>query len=219
MKETASRGEPFESEHRQMVALIRDPAQSGLLALLQPFARSGIPTLAMLQNQFEKLMPNALSPAQKGNSFASSLKSLIRIRKEGEYQQGLDDESVLARAEAKLKRGEIGAAIKEIQALSPPVADVFSQWSRDAKNSMEGRNALDSLQIALLRNPSPSAAKVIEKAPDATPTKSIEPAADKAQAAKENSSEIVNEDDKIEEILDELDPESDSTSTLDKDSE
>lgn len=223
MKEAASHGEPFESEHRQMVALIHDPAQSALLALLQPFAHSGIPTFTMLQNQFEKLMQNAFAPASKGNSFASNLKSLIRIRKEGEHQQGLDDESVLARAEAKLQRGEIAAALKEMQSLSPPTADVFSQWMRDAKNTIEARNSLDALQIAILKNPSPAAPKEakkeIPKIVKVPADKVIEPMADKPQTATDNTEKSTLESDKIEEILEELDPEMDSTSTLDKDSE
>lgn len=170
MKEAAAKGEPFTNEYSQMVALIHDPAQNALLTRLQYFATTGIPTAAKLQKEFDTLLPQALLSSRKDSAFSKSLYSLIRIRKEGEQQQGQDDESVLARAEAKLQRAEIAGALKEMQALSPPAVDAFSPWARDAQNHIDGRNALDALQIAMLRH-KPVEAKPVPPAETKTTVK------------------------------------------------
>ncbi len=183
MKQSALRGEAFENEFKQIQELIRDPAQNALLSLIRPFADTGIPTPAALQIQFDKTVSGALAPSSKDNTLAASLQSLIRIRKEGEQQQGQDDESVVARAEAKIQRGEIASVLKEMQALSPPMADKFAAWTKNARNTIAGYNALDALQIAILRNkeipqevaPSPVKSKA-KPAAQPTPEAAKEPA-------------------------------------------
>lgn len=149
LKETIMRGEPFTPELKQVAGLLHGDDRKALLAPLEPLAASGIVTLPVLQTRFGEALNEALAP--KGDSFGGNLRSLIRIRKEGEQQQGADDESVLARAEAKVGRGEIAAALKELQALSPAAAEAMDGWMRDAQHTIDVRSALDALQLALLK--------------------------------------------------------------------
>ena len=170
LKEAALRGEPFEAEFNQIGGLLHNPEQKSLLANLKPYAAAGIATLPALKNHFDKTLPGAVS-GHTGTSLASSFQSLIVIRKEGEQQQGSDDESVLARAEAKIDRGEVVAALKEVQALSPAAKDIFADWIKNANAYLDAHKALEALQLALLSEdkktaavaPAPVAAKAVEK--------------------------------------------------------
>ena len=143
MKEAAVHGESFANEYKQLAGLITDAEQKKLMAALEPYSASGIITNEDLKNQFNKTLTEALS----GHS---RFDTLIRIRKEGEQQKGSDDEAVLARAEAKISRGEIAATLAEIQTLSPTATETFAQWGKNAKAMLDARDALNALQIALL---------------------------------------------------------------------
>jgi hypothetical protein len=189
MKEAAMRGEPFEYEFRQVAALANNPQQKAHLAALEPYAEKGIGNMQELKSQFDSTLPKALAPERKAHSLATSLSSLIQIRREGEQQQGMDDESVLARAEAKIHRDEVAAAIKEMKALSPPAADVFSGWLQKAQFYMDGRNALDALQLALLKGKAPAMPKAAPEAPAKAAEKPAPAPAASAPAAADNKHE------------------------------
>jgi len=154
LKETVQSGNPFVSQLEQLAKLApSDERVTAALEQLKPYAEKGIPTLPALQNQFEQLLPNALSPDAKNSGWKQNLQSLIRIRKVGEQQQGDDNEAILARAEAKLNRRDIAGALKETEALSAPAAEALAPWTTNAQALVAAGNALDALQLALAAVP------------------------------------------------------------------
>lgn len=150
LKDAIVRGEPFAAQLEQMNQLTRDKAKAQeLLAQLKPDAETGAITLPKLQGQFTIALPKALAAGQQGNPLMQNLQSLILIRKVGE-QPGSDDESILARAEARLKRGDVDATCKELAALSPPAATAFAPWVGNAQTFLHIRNSIEALQLALI---------------------------------------------------------------------
>lgn len=148
MKEAMARGEPFRAAWNRVQALASTQETKDLLARLAPYADSGIATPSQLQTDFADAVTRALSTSS--SRWSETVHSLIRIRKVGETQQGSDDEAVLARAEAKLEKGDVALALKELAALSPPAADVFAAWKKQAEAYLEAREITNALGVTLL---------------------------------------------------------------------
>ncbi len=150
LKDTIMRGEPFAEPLRQMNELAKDDADiQPLLAQLAPYAATGTATLSELQNQFEAAIAQALAPGTS-NVLARHLQSLVRVRKVGD-QQGNDDEAIVARAEARLERGEVEGSLNELAALSPPAAAVFAAWSDKARGTLRIRDTLAAVPPMLMK--------------------------------------------------------------------
>jgi len=152
LKDAAQRGESFAEPLQQMNDLAKDDAPiQALLTQLAPYAKDGAATLPMLQSQFEAAIPQALAP-DNSNTLMHHLQSLIRIRKVGEQQTGGSDEAIIARAEAKLNRGDVKAGADELATLSPPAAAAFATWVGKAQAFLLVQNTLAGLQPALLQD-------------------------------------------------------------------
>ena len=118
------------------------------LAQLKPYATDGVPTLPILQMQFQTLVPKAMAAGQDSSLIARNLQSLIRIRKVGD-QEGSSDEAILARAEAVLDRGDVAASLKNTSTLSANAKGIFSIWNDHAQAYINAHDALRNLQLAL----------------------------------------------------------------------
>ncbi len=104
------RGESFAEPLGRMNDLAKDDAPiQPLLAQLAPYAADSAPTLSVLQSQFAAAIPQAMTP-EDSNALTRHLQSMIRIRKVGEQQTGGSNEAIIARAEAKLNRGDVKAS-------------------------------------------------------------------------------------------------------------
>lgn len=171
MKDTVQRGEAFGEALQQLTQLAGENERAqALLGQMAPYARSGV-SLSQLQAMFETTVPKALA-ADEDNIFKRNLRSLISIRKVGD-SEGSDDESVIARAETKLNRGDVEASVKELAALSPSAGGRFATWVNKAKIWMYLRNKLDALQLALVEPNTalPAAAPApAEAPPEASPS-------------------------------------------------
>lgn len=152
MKDAVMRGNAFLDtwDRLHLLAKERREAQAPLQTLA-PLAGTGIMTLAELRTGFEAAIPQALSPHQGKDRLADALQSLVRIRKVGEQQQGADDESVIARAEAKLQRGELEKVLAELEHLSPAASRAFKDWTRSTREHLDAHAAVEALQVALLQ--------------------------------------------------------------------
>jgi|GEM_PF-5736471 len=179
MKEALLRGEPFTASLQQLDQQVQDAGTKALLTQFAPYAEKGVPTLPALKTEFNAALTKSLSDIQKDSGFSLNLQSLIRIRKVGEQQKGTDDESVLARAEAKLERGEVAASLQEIATLSPPAADAFSTWKKNAENFVQARRLTDALQMSIVQDKAateaPAAAKRIIEIPSVEKKVVVEP--------------------------------------------
>jgi hypothetical protein len=167
MKDTIQRGEAFGEPLQQLRQLAGENGRAQeILKQMAPFTRSGT-TLTQLQDMFESTVPQALASDEGESLFKRNLRSLISIRKVGEKQDGDDDESIIARAEVRLQRGEVDASIKELAALSPSAGPRFSTWINKARIWLYLRNKLDALQLALIEPKGETAAPPAASTPPA----------------------------------------------------
>lgn len=137
-------GRPFASELSALTIL--RPDMKEILSPLSDASSTGIATLAHLQEQFSRTIAPALAAHSNEKSLSQNLRSLITIRKIGEAQTGNDDQSVIARAEAKLAKGDVAAALQETSTLSPHALQNFSAWQERAKRYLTAQATIAALQ-------------------------------------------------------------------------
>ncbi len=140
-------GRPFANELSSL-ALLRPDMKEKLTPLTQA-SSTGIATLAQLQEQFSRVITPALAQEGSEKSIAQNLRSLVKIRKVGETQTGTDDQAVIARAEAKLAKGDVAAALQETSTLSPHALETFVAWQERAKEHLTAQAAMATLQSQL----------------------------------------------------------------------
>lgn len=145
--------EPYRQPLGRLQSLLKDSEEAAAaLTQLDAFADRGIPSHGQLSEQFLSVIPEALSHGRNSSSLASKMGSLIQIRKIGEKQTGGDDESVIARAEAKLAQGDLAASLKELSSLSPPAATSFSAWTQRAQTYLQVHQAIDALKTIAVQS-------------------------------------------------------------------
>lgn len=133
-----------------------DEKKLAMLAPLSSYAEKGAPTLAGLQKQFSQQLLG-VDYASAGNSLSRWLQSVVRIRKIGEQQTGSDDESIIARAEAKLQAGKVDGALTELASLSAQAAAIMAPWVASAKDFLTMQKAISEMELSL-SSPSPKPA-------------------------------------------------------------
>jgi hypothetical protein len=130
------RGNAFAAELATAKAL---GADAKLVAALEPFAQSGIPSAAALAHQLSALAPS-LQPSSPREGVLARLQEnaekLVRIRRVDE-PAGSDAAAIVARAEAKASRSDIAGAVSELTQLPPDARAPAEAWIRSA----QARNA------------------------------------------------------------------------------
>ena len=171
LREAVNEGRPYTSELSTLAVL--SPGALDLGSLLD-YEETGIPTLRALTSSFGTLRDEALAdePASDEGSVLSQLlgsaESLVKIRRIDEAAEGDSPDAVLARAGAKLDKGDLDAAVTEVQALQGPSAKIFEQWLEDGRARLDARGTLRRLQNILLISLGPSEVGPSEVGPSET---------------------------------------------------
>jgi hypothetical protein len=127
--------QPFASELETFRALMPDAPELGELA---PIALSGAPTQAVLSERFAGMAAKALAAERAGAAKGffgrlwANISNIVVIRKVGETG-GHDSDSILARAGARLDKGDLAGAVEEMTALKGSARASASPWLGEAK--------------------------------------------------------------------------------------
>ena len=136
-----------------------DPDIAQAAAELEPFAATGVRTLAALQAEFP-MIANAVvraSPATAGDSWTErvvdQLASLVVVRRLGSgavAAGGVD--GIVAQADTALQGGDLQAAVTALERLDGAPAEAATEWLRDARARLTADRALATLQqLAIAR--------------------------------------------------------------------
>lgn len=169
LSRAAQSGQPFPAE----LAVIRSlqPADAGLAALVS-FADKGAPVIATLQGAFGPAADAAVKAERDAKSgegldrLWSGVTSMVTVRATG-TPDGNDTASILARAETKLRAGDLRAAHGETGKLQGPARTALESWRRDADARLKLDAAISSLSRTIADSLSRSAAAPVT--PAATP--------------------------------------------------
>lgn len=128
-------------------------SQNKPLADLATYADNGVPTLAELLTTFDNSVEHlssaqAVPPPEAGawDRFTFNLKNLVRVRRIDEAQTGQDADSIVGRAAANLDKGQIEAAMAEINRLPDAAKNSFTGWLEDAQISLDAQGMVDELE-------------------------------------------------------------------------
>jgi uroporphyrinogen-III synthase len=147
-------GAPFIRELAAVKALGGDDADiAEVAAALQPYAASGIPTIAELRSTFPETA-NAIVAAQpvtEGNAWTDKvidrLASLVTVRRTGPgaiAAGGVD--GIVAQAETALASGDLPSAIGALETLTGAPAQAANAWLGRARARVSAEQAMATLQ-------------------------------------------------------------------------
>jgi hypothetical protein len=136
----SERGNAFPAELAAVKAL---GADAKLVAALEPFAQSGIPSAAALARQLSELAPSLQGSEAREGVLARlqvNAEKLVRIRRVDE-PAGSDAAAIVARAEAKASRGDIAGAVSELAQLPAAARAPAEAWIKSAQARMAAIDA------------------------------------------------------------------------------
>jgi hypothetical protein len=140
LNNAVERGDAFAVELATAKAL---GADAKLVAALEPFARSSVPSAATLARQFSELAPSLqASPPREGvlARLQVNAEKHIRIRRVDE-PAGSDAGAIVARAEAKVSRSDIAGAVSELAQLPPDARAPAEAWIKSAQGRIAAIDA------------------------------------------------------------------------------
>jgi hypothetical protein len=152
LRRAVNEGKPFATELQTIASMT--PVQLDL-APLEAAREKGVRNLAQLRKSFNVAADAAIEtenrPADQSYSSRiwASLKSVVRIRRVGEVE-GDTTLAILARAEVRLKKGDLKAALKEIAQLKGDAANAFKTWQDDAQSHIAVDETLTRVEARLL---------------------------------------------------------------------
>ena len=138
-----------------------DEALAAPLAVLARHAQAGVSTVDRLDARFAAIAGDIVRAEASGapegwlGAARERLSALITVRRVGEIEGG-DAEARVARAEARLGRGDLAAAVAEVEGLDGAPAGVVAGWLDAARARLAaeaGLAALEARAIARLGAP------------------------------------------------------------------
>jgi hypothetical protein len=145
LRNAVEHGDPFAGE----LAIVKPLApDAGAIALLEPFAASGVPGNAALGQELATIVRPLLrasdqTPADAGflDRLQANAQKLVRVRPVDEEPRGDDRSAILSRIEQRASQGNVAAAMTELSKLPADVRAPMQAWIAKA----EARNkAIDA---------------------------------------------------------------------------
>ena len=145
---------PFAAELEAVGAVAADnPEITKAIAALGPYAASGIPTLATLRRDFDRLAGEIARAARalEGDGWfewaVNRLMSLVTVRRTTDSGDLNSVDAVVARAETSLKAGDLMAAVEELGGLAGPPGATAAPWLRGARARLAAERAMATLHV------------------------------------------------------------------------
>jgi hypothetical protein len=153
LRAAVSDGRPYAAELDTISTL----APKGTdLGVLPAYAEKGIPTLPELTRSFaatRESLVAAAAPAPSGSlvdNLMASAQSLVKIKRIDEPVTGEGSDAALARAKAALDKGDLAAAVKDVETLDGAPREAFSVWLGEAHARASADDTLTRLEGTLL---------------------------------------------------------------------
>ena len=127
------------------------------IAVLTPLASSGVETFGRLHRRFDSVVLAVVRAAAKppGDTWIDKtiarLSELVTVRRVGTAVEGDGADAVVARAEARLKDGELAAAVSELRRLNGAAAEAAEAWLTSANQRLVADKALIRLESRAIK--------------------------------------------------------------------
>jgi len=155
LRDAVAGGKPFVAAFDSVRVLARnDAALAPLLAQLEPHAAKGVTTVEQLRTRFRPLPVQMLRAARMpadgdwADRAWARMKSVVIVRRTGENVTGDTIEAAVARAEARLKAGDVAGAVAALDTVKGAGAAPAAEWLALAKAHVGAAEATDKLSQA-----------------------------------------------------------------------
>ncbi len=155
LADRAASGAPY---RRELAAFLALSPSTALPPLIAARADKGLPTPASLAAQFPALRNKALASARREGAagpvekLGASLASLVNLRP-ASAREGPGPVAALSRAEARIDKGDLAAALAELSSLPGGAGAAFAPFIVDARLMLDARAAFDAADRAILGSP------------------------------------------------------------------
>ena len=152
LADAAEDSEPFAGELASLERLT--PTSRGIRALRE-LAEQGAPTRAQLAADYPAAAARAAraSRGEQGDGFFASLSrwfgSIFNLRRIGSLE-GDDADAVLARAERRVREGDLEGALAQLQSLPAPAREAMVDWTAPAERRVEIERRINALRAQAL---------------------------------------------------------------------
>lgn len=154
LRDAVHRGRPYAPDFAAVEAMSgADPAMKAALVALAKHADAGIPTLSTLQKEFAG-MAGGIAAAGSGvadqgwlDKAMDRVSSLVRFRRIDGGGDAASSETLVAAAENHLAGGDLIGAVKAVEALQGPAADLAAAWLDTAKARLAAEQSLATLHV------------------------------------------------------------------------
>lgn len=157
LQQAALAGKPFAVEQRALTRLTQDSSVlAEKIALLTPFADTGVAPYARLQDSFDayarKVISRDKTAAGDGwlTKSLASLKSLIVIRRTDVSENATDIDGILARAEKSVKDGDLKSAVAVLKNMNNDDISVMMPWIVSAERTLIVQQTVNEAVAILL---------------------------------------------------------------------
>ncbi len=158
LRQAVASGAPYRPSLDTVAAMTKDRAElAAPLKTLAAHAERGVPTTAMLRADFDRLAVAILRAAAAGEGerdwadrIWARVRTLVTVRRTGDVQ-GDTPRAHVSRAETSLARGDLGAAVTEIETLAAHAQRPAEAWLTGAKARLDADAALALLDRGALQ--------------------------------------------------------------------
>jgi hypothetical protein len=158
LRNAVEHGDPFTAE----LAIVKPLApDANVIALLEPFAATGVPGNAALGQELAAIVRPMLRASDRTPSDAGFLdrlqanaQKLVRVRPVDEEARGDDRGAILARIEQRASQGNIAGALTELNKLPADARPALQPWAAkaDARNrALDASRRLAADAVAALK--------------------------------------------------------------------
>ena len=156
LRQAVAMDEPFENPLEVLNALSGDdPDIKSAVLVLSKSSVAGIPTLATLRERFDglagKIVQASKTLEETGwmERATNRIMSLVTWRRVGDGAEASSPDAIVARAEARLRAGDLKGATDALEGLSShaKAARVAATWMKDAKARVFAERAVATLHI------------------------------------------------------------------------
>lgn len=152
LREAIYRGAGFDAELRALKLIAgADSETAQTLQALEPLAEGGVSTRGELASRFGELGSAVIRaevvPVEQGwwRQTVQALTSVVTVRRIDGEAVGDSVAARVARAQAGLEKGDLGAAVRELSVLDGVPAEVAAPWLAKARARLAAEEALSNL--------------------------------------------------------------------------
>jgi uroporphyrinogen-III synthase len=157
LRQSAATSRSFAAELGAALALAQErPELAAELRKLEAAAEKGVPTVAMLRQEFDAVAAEIVraddAPAPEGwaDEILAKVRGLVTIRRVGKATVESGTEAAVANAEEALAEGDLGAAVAALETLEGEAAKAAEPWLAEARRRLGVEAALGAAEQRLV---------------------------------------------------------------------